>query len=184
MAQRSSIKRLPAPLRAEVDRMLAEETTLDTIVEWLAERGETVSRSALGRYKRAFDALTLRMREMREVSQSFVREIGAVPEGQQGRLLVELLQAILYKVAAGHAAEGGETTALELSRFARAVRDLEATATIGTDRLLKVRAEVATEEREKAAKAVEEAVSSQGLTAEQAGFLRAKILGVKVADDG
>lgn len=174
MPRRSTVKELPKEIRVEVDRLLADGTTIDDIVAKLQELGADISRSALGRYKQDFDQVTRRMREMREVAAGFARELGAAPEGETGRLLIELVQSLVFKFAARQSDQDAATTAQELYHVARAIKDLEHGASLGADRELKIRKDTATE----AAKAAGGAAKAAGLSAEAIAAIERDVLGI------
>ena len=99
MGRKSTLRRLPPEIRAEINRILSEgRLTLDELLEHLRSIGvEGVSRSALGRQKQKIDKIAAKLRQSREMTEALVREIGpAVEEGQQGRLLVEVLRRLVF----------------------------------------------------------------------------------------
>lgn len=175
MGRRSSVRRLPPEIRSELDRLLGDgRYTIAEIVAHMRRLGAALSRSAVGRRKLEVEAVTRRMREMREVAEGFARELGAAPEGQTGRLLIELVQSIVFRFAAGRSDEEAETTAQELYHVARAIRDLEAGASLGAERELKVRREAAKD----AAKAATGAARKAGLSPEAIATIERDVLGI------
>lgn len=165
MARRSSIKRLPAEIRELIGGLLGQGRTLDEIVAKLGELDIEVSRSALGRHKKEIDKIGERMRRVREISNAFVEKLGAAPEGKQGRLILELMQTVVFDVllAQGDPADGedGKTAtvdAQDVFYLARAIKDLTQAEKLSADRELKIREAVA----KKAAEAAESAVKDAG----------------------
>ena len=83
MGRKSTLRRLPPEIRAEINRILSEgRLTLDELLEHLRSIGvEGVSRSALGRQKQKIDKIAAKLRQSREMTEALVREIG---QGHQG----------------------------------------------------------------------------------------------------
>lgn len=99
MGRKSTLRRLQPEIQAEINRILSEgRLTLDELLEHLRGIGvEGLSRSALGRQKQKIDKIAAKLRQSREMTEALVREIGpAVEEGQQGRLLVEVLRRLVF----------------------------------------------------------------------------------------
>lgn len=178
MPRKSSVTVMlpPADIK-ELDSLIGSgRYTLDELVEWLASRGYTISRSALHRHGVEVQRVAERMQQSDRVTEALVRELkDATIEGKQGRLLVKMTRDLVFdflmKKESGEDlspkdfANLGKTLA-ELGRSQRFAQDFEQN--------------IRKEERQKAADTVAEAVKSQGLTADQAAFIRGKILGVPV----
>lgn len=189
MARRpSSIDRLPAEIQELIGGLLSQGRTLDEIVAKLGELDIEISRSALGRHSKDLDKVGERMRRVREISNAFVEKLGAVPEGKQGRLILELMQTVVFDVllAKGETDGDGKTTtvdAQEVFYLARAIKDLTSAEKISADRELKIRASAlkeAFDDIEGAAKAAEKS-GEPGLSAERVAQLRRDFLGVREA---
>ena len=74
MSRHSSIELLPDEDKRELDRQLSEgKLTLDQLVAALESRGVTVSRSALGRYRKGFEETAAKLRESRDVASAFAK---------------------------------------------------------------------------------------------------------------
>jgi hypothetical protein len=94
---RSSIAKLDPKIRAELDRILKDgRHTIDEIVAQLRPLGAEVSRSAVGRYHKRFEELGKRMRESREVAQVWADKLGNAPQGDVGKLVMELLRTLAF----------------------------------------------------------------------------------------
>ena len=88
MPRKSSIKQLPPPIKTEIDRLLSDgRTTIDEIVAHLQKLGVTVSRSAVGRYSQRFEDVSRKMREAREISTAFAKELGDFKNDEVGRVV-------------------------------------------------------------------------------------------------
>ena len=125
MAKRSSLRELPPSILEQVNFILAEgQMTIDELTAYLAEAGHAKSRSAVARYSRQHRAVTEKIRQSREMTKALVGEIGeSAVQGQQGRLLVEIVQSLIFKFLGSEDA----TAELQTSNFAqlaRAVKEL------------------------------------------------------------
>lgn len=177
MGRKSSIKALPAPVRAAVDEALKRGATIDEVVAACAGLGADVSRSAVGRYRQDVMKIAERVERSREISRIFVERLGAAPEGKQGRLLIELMQTVVFDflVPAGD----GQAPALdpeEIMFLGRAMKDLASAEKTSADRELKIRQGLAQE----AAQAMEDAVAATGagVSADTMAEFKARFLGV------
>ncbi len=100
MGRKSSLRRLPPEILAEINRILSEgRLTLDELVEHLRGLGvEGISRSALGRQKQKIDKVAAKLRQSREIVDALVEKAGpSATEGKQGRLLVQMLRRLVYE---------------------------------------------------------------------------------------
>jgi DNA-binding transcriptional ArsR family regulator len=182
MGRRSSIKTLPAEIKREVDRLLAEgRFTLDQIVSHLRNLGVTVSRSATGRYAREFGEISSQMREAREVATSFAQELGAIPDNDMGRTLVEMLHHLIFKqILAQSRSEDPDVSTKDLMQLAKALKDAAGTNKLSVDLELKIRDEVEKQTKAAVVKATEIVAKERGLSSDTISAIKAQILGVKV----
>ncbi len=180
MARKSSIRRLPPPLRKELDRLLADgRYTLDQVTAHLQTLGAAVSRSAVGRYSQEFEEVARHLRESREIAAGFARELGDLPEGDTGHMLVELVRSVVFRVAMKSAGSTDEVEPIDLARLAKAIKDLAAGSKISVEMEIKIRERAKREALEAAAQAAESAAKQAGLDDEQYALIRARILGVE-----
>ncbi len=181
----SSIDRLPEEVRAELQALYADPAkTLDDLVEHLEAQGFTLSRSAVGRDRKQWDRVSRKIRESREVAQAFARELGAVPEGEMGRLLVELTHNIVFNAAMASADSDEPVDPRDLMFFAKAIRDLAGAQKTSTDLELSIRKELQREVAEKAKQTADAAVAEareRGLSDDAAESIRARIMGIATA---
>lgn len=181
MGRRSAISRLPREIREEVNRLLKGGATIDQVVAQLKGMDVEVSRSAVGRYRQDFERTGARIREAREIATVWVDRLGSEPEGDVGRLLIEMLRTIAFRTAmeAGDAAEPMKPG--DVMFLGRALRELEQAGKLSADRELKVREAVRKEVEAKAgeaAKVVENIGKRAGLSVEMAAQIREQILGI------
>lgn len=182
MGRKSSIRRLPAEVRQEIDRLLGAEHTLDEILAHLRTLGaDSVSRSALGRYATDFREVAARLRETKVAAAGFARELGVVPEGEAHMVLVQMLQARMMRSGMDRIKDDdAKEDAKELMYIARTIRDLMASTkdreAIRAAEEKKVREQVARDLESAAAEA--QAAGEQGLSAARVAQLRREFLGV------
>jgi len=185
MPRRSSLEQLPERILAQVNFMLTEgKWSLDQIVDYLAKAGHPKSRSAIGRHSRNIEEYAKEIRESRQITDALVRDLGeSAVQGKQGRLLVETSRAVafelLMKVKKGDVAIEPK----DLASIGKGLAEMGRALRYDQDFEEKVRAQVAREEREKAAN---EAADSAGAAMKEAGlsedsvkFWREKFLGVR-----
>ena len=123
MGRHSSIELLPPGAKAELDRRLSEgKLTLDGLLAELEESGVTVSRSALGRYRKGFEETAAKLRESRDVASAFAKELGTVPNDEMGQLLIELVHTLSFRLLSSSRAESFKAS--DLMRMAMAIKSL------------------------------------------------------------
>lgn len=95
--------------RQMLDRLLvAGRLTLDDLVKLLTDKGYSISRAGLGRYKQRFDLIGARLRASRAATAAMMQEMGESKQGAQGQLLVEMARDLAMEFLSARAA-GGET---------------------------------------------------------------------------
>lgn len=145
MGRRSSVSRLPPEIRSQLDRWIRDgSATLDELVEALRDlgpEGETVSRSALHRYRQRMEQVGAKLRAAGEVSRVWVEELGESPDGDVGQLVQQLLSTVAMNAAMGALEddEDGGIDARDLHFLARAVKDIESSRKTWVEREQKVR---------------------------------------------
>lgn len=98
MPQVSKIRRLPPEIRAEVDRLIREERTVEEIVTHLRSLGGEASASSVYRYTRSARKQLEKFRQAQEVAKVWVARMGEEPNGDVAQLNVELLRTIAFQV--------------------------------------------------------------------------------------
>ncbi len=177
---RSSVEELPPQIRSAIDDALKQGVTLDQIVKAVQAAGAEVSRSALGRYKLKYHRLGEQLRRTREIADVFVSQLGAAPEGKQGRIITELAQGLIFDFLTPD--EDGKMPELdteELMYLGKAIKDLASAEKTSADRELKIREE---ERKRVLLEATTQAVAAgkaHGLSAEGQAAIRATLLGMK-----
>lgn len=181
MPRRSSIKTLPPEIKREVDLLLADgRHTLDDVVAHLQKLGAGVSRSAVGRYSMEFEEVAGRMREAREVAASFAKELGAIPDNDMGRALVEMLHHMIFKqMLAQSREEDGSVDTKDLMQLAKALKDAAGTNKLSVDLEMKIREDQRELVEAEMKKKLDAAAGGSGFNAEAAAEAR-RILGFVV----
>lgn len=177
----SSIDKLPTEVRELIGHLREQGVTIDDILAKLHELGADVSRSALGRHIKGLAEVGEQLRRSREIAVALVSRFGEDPDNRVARLNIELMHGLVMQAitatAEGQDGEpGGPVTfGPEDTMFlARSLQSLASAQKIDTDRLLKVRVEVAKE----AAKAVETVGKAKGLTKETMDAIKHAVLGI------
>ena len=184
MAALSTIKRLPPKIKAEVDGLMAGgHFTIDQIVDHLRGLNAKVSRSAVGRYKQNFDKVAIKIRQSNEMAAALVKEIGpAAIEGKTGRLLVQILQTLIFDhlMARMDDDEGSEDlSTMDIMLLAKSIKEMAQATKLDADRELKIREAATKEATEKAAEIVDGLAKDKGLPPEVRETWRSQILGIE-----
>lgn len=182
MPRKSTVKALPPEILAEVNRLLTQDlASLDEIVARLRALGHPRSRSAIGRHKQRLDQVAEKLRRSREMAAALVREIGPdAAEGKTGRLLVEILQNLVFEHLLKRSEEDGDDDDADpmgsgdFFFLAKAIKELASASKIDLDRELRIRRDVAVQAAETAVKAAE----AEGLSDATIARIRGNILGV------
>ena len=134
MPRKSIIKGLPSSFRKELDRLILEEKlSIDDLRDFIASCDaleKPPSRSAVGEYAKQLKdeakETALFLRESREMASAIAQELGPESvEGEQGRLLIEMLRTFLFRFIRERRKD--PTAAFEPGEFAkmaRALRDM------------------------------------------------------------
>lgn len=175
MTRKSSVVRLAAPVKAAIDKALkGGELSLDEILDWLrGQYPETrlPSRSALGRYKQRFDEAVADMRETREIADIWAQKFGAMPDSDIGKVVLEILRTLSYRVGADMMSGEGDLNAKAVAQLAKAMQYIEDAGRLSLAREEKVRAAAL----EEASKRAGEAGKARGLSEEAIAEIRSRI---------
>lgn len=182
MSRKPSIAKLDPALKAELDALLRDgRHTIAEITAHLRALGAPVSKSAIGRYHQKFDQIGKRMRESRELAAVWAERIGKEPQGDIGRVVMEMLRTLAFDVTLDLTEDDAETgipkALLEpkaISALALAMQRLESATKTSFERELKAR-KAALEE---AAQVVEKIAAKGGMKAETREAIKRGILGI------
>jgi hypothetical protein len=175
MARHSTIQLLDPQVKTDLDKQLAEgRLTLDQLIELLEAQDVTVSRSALGRYRKNFEDTAAKLRESRETAKAFAQELGTVPNDEMGQMLVELVNTMTFRLLSSEKSE--KFNSGDIMKLAIALKSLSA-AKVDTTKLAM---EIKEKERKRLAeemnKKIADASKVGDITAEAAKEAR-RILG-------
>lgn len=180
---KSSISRLPEDQKAAVERLLREgRLTLDEMIAELqrmfpGEAAADLSRSALHRYERGFSEMTAKMREIEHMSAVVVGELGESVGDKAGALLAQAITTLATN-AALRAHERDDVSIDEIRKLAVAAKNALDTRRIDINARRAIQQEARERLIREQAKALENVVKTNGLSAATADALRKQILGI------
>jgi len=170
----SSITQLDPAVKDAVDTAIREgRLTIVQIVELIARSGGEASRSAVGRYVKN---ATQKMEDYRQATQMasvWVDKLGKQPEGDVGRMVLEMLRLVAFK-SIGNIEEAAPE---DLMFLAKAMKDIAGADKLVVDREINVRKLVAAE-AVKVANEVASTAKKAGLSDDTIDLIKKKILGV------
>ena len=177
MGRKGFAAQLPKELHAELDRLIAEGgVSVDEVRDWLAGRGVEVGRSSVHRHMQSVEEVAREMREAREVASAVVMQLGPdAAEGQVGKLLIQVVQNIAFKMAREQLG-GPDLDMEELMFLASTVQKLSSAEKTDADRISKLKMEALKE----AAASTDKLGKKLGWTADTARQVREGILGVRL----
>ena len=181
MPRKSSIKKLPPPIKTEIDRLLSDgRTTIDEIVAHLQKLGVTVSRSAVGRYSQRFEDVSRKMREAREISTAFAKELGDFKNDEVGRQITEMLRTVIFNVLLPRVSDEELTVEpADLMFMAKAIKELSSANKMSADMELRIRKEAAEQAKQDAVKAVVATGKKNGLSKEVLDAMKRGVFGLE-----
>lgn len=181
MANRpSSIDQLPEEVRAAIGKLRLQGRTIDEILAHLLTLDVEVSRSALGRHVQKLASIGERMKLSRDMATALVDRFGDEPDNRLARLNIEMMHSLVLDVMTAQTLNAeGDVMPVQLDPeqvmfLARSLQSLSSAQKTDTDRILRMRQEVAKE----AAKAVEEVATAEGWGVETKKRLWDAVVGV------
>jgi hypothetical protein len=177
--RKSSIDRLPPKVKAAIQAQLKNgRLTLDEILDQIrVEFGDKVapSRSALGRYKKNFDELAKDLRETREIADLWAHKFGEAPESDVGKVVLEILRTLSYRVGADLMNAGEDLDAKSVHQLAKAMQYIEDAGRLSLAREKQLRQAAL----EAAAEQVKTIGKKRGLSTSALDEIRRGILGIE-----
>ncbi len=170
----SSVKKLPSDAKAWLDQELVRRnfTGYIELAALLAEQGYEISKSALGRYGKRFQAEQVRLRESIEMAKAFAEVVGDDGAAMNQTLTALAQQELMTVIRAGKYDDD-----IKLPALIRSISSLNR-SDINT-RKFQIEQAARSKALNEAADAVEHAAQQKGLNKEQAQFWREQVLGVK-----
>lgn len=177
MARKSSIERLKPQIKSAIQSLLKENRlSLDEIIGQIRDEfGASPSRSALGRYKKNFDELGKQLRETREIADIWAQKFGNAPESDVGKVVLEMLRTLSFRVGADLMEPDGNLDAKSVSQLAKAMQYIEDAGRLSLAREKSLR-EAALQA---AADKVQEVGKKRGLSGAAVEAIRREILGIE-----
>lgn len=173
----SSVKKLPASLRKELDDMLASGAlTLQQITDLIRRKGGDVSRSGVHRYSQSFDKLGEHLAVAREVGIAYGRDHDDNDDGDRlSAAAAHVLETVVVRGLMQMSAQGDEVDSKSLRELSASFKDAAAGRKSNLETRLKHRAAAFKEAGDVAAESL---VKKHGLTQSTADDIRASILGI------
>jgi len=125
----AKVARLPRKLREELEQMWLEGGHTDKeLAAHISARGGNVSYDNVRRYTAGLSRRMERYQEAQQVAAVWVARLGKEPEGNVGRLLIEMLRMVAFRQLAdmGDAKARGSAKPAEIAMLAKAIKEMEA----------------------------------------------------------
>jgi hypothetical protein len=172
--RKSSIDKLDARIQAEVNSAVKDgRASIDEIVALIKGMGGEASRSAVGRYVKSQGEKLEQFRQAQETAKIWVDKLGKEPEGDVGRLLIEMLRVISYKTMS----DMDTAEPQDIMFLGKAIKDISSADKVLVERVAVVRKLVAMQAA-KVADEVTKTTRKAGMSDETIDLIRSKILGI------
>lgn len=170
----SSITQLDPAIKEAVDTAIREgRLTIDQIVHLIEREGGDASRSAVGRYVKNAKERMEDYRQATQMAAVWVDKIGKEPEGDIGRMVLEMLRLVAFKSIGDLEQVAPE----DLMFLGKAMKDIAGADKLIVDRELQVRKLIAAR-AEKVAGEIAKEAKKLGATPETIQTWREKVMGV------
>lgn len=170
----SNITKLDPAIKEAVDTAVREgRITIDQIVELIKTHGADVSRSSVGRYVKSANERMEEYRQAQQMAAVWMDKIGKEPEGDVGRMLLEMLRMLAFKSI-------GETETAspeDLMFLSNAIKGFAQTDKLVVDKAINLR-KLFEARAEKAANEIVKEARKIGASEETIQTWRNKVLGV------
>ncbi|SDO76720.1 Protein of unknown function [Rhodoferax sp. OV413] len=173
----SSITQLHPSIKEAVDTAVREgRATINEIVGLVKGMGGDASRSAVGRYVKNANERMEDYRQATQIAAVWVDKLGKEPEGDVGRMLLEMLRVVAFKTIGDLETASPE----DLMFLGKALKDFAGADKLAVDKAINVRKLIAVRAAEVAASVVK-TVKKAGLSDDTINVIRAEILGIPEA---
>lgn len=181
--RRSKVQLLPEQIKTQLDEMLRDGrleqqeilAVINTAIESKGLPDEVkLSKSGLNRYATRMEGVGSRIRQAREVAETWTAKLGNAPTSEVGKLLQEVVRTMAFDTGMSMSESGEPVEPKALSQLALAIQRIEQAAMASHKREKEIRQVFA----EEAAEAAETVAKQQGLTADGVRALKAEILGI------
>jgi hypothetical protein len=172
----SSITQLDPKIKEAVDAAVREgRASIDQIVELIKTLGGEASRSAVGRYVKTANERMEEYRQAQQMAAVWMDKIGKEPEGDVGRMLLEMLRVVAFKTIGDIENASPE----DLMFLGKALKDFAGADKLAVDKEINIRKLIAAR-AEKAANEIVKEARKIGASEETIQTWRNKVLGVAV----
>lgn len=173
----SNITRLDPAIKQAVDTAVREgRATIDEIVALVEGLGGEASRSSVGRYVKNARERMEDYRQATQVAAVWVDKLGKEPEGDVGRMLLEMLRVVAFKTIGDLDTASPE----DLMFLGKALKDFAGADKLAVDKAINLRKLIAVEAA-RVASEVTKTVKKAGLSDDTVELIRSKILGIPEA---
>ena len=170
----SQITKLDPAIKTAVDTAVREgRATIDEIVNLVEGLGGEASRSSVGRYVKNARERMEDYRQATQVAAVWVDKLGKEPEGDVGRMLLEMLRVVAFKTIG----ELDQASPEDLMFLGKALKDFAGADKLAVDKAINLRKLIAVEAAKVASEVVKTAKKA-GLSDETVELIRSKILGI------
>lgn len=170
----SSITQLDPRVKEAVDAAVREgRATIDQIVQLITDQGGEASRSAVGRYVKNARERMEDYRQAQQIATVWVDKLGKEPDGDIGRMLLEMLRVVAFKSIGDIESASPE----DLMFLGKALKDIAGADKLVVDREINLRKLIAAEAA-KVATEVAATAKKAGLSEETVELLKRRILGI------
>ena len=176
----SSITQLDPAIKEAVDTAVREgRLSIDDIVRLIASHGGEASRSAVGRYVKTANERLEEYRQAQQMAAVWMDKVGKEPDGDVGRMLLEMLRMLAFKSLGELESVGPE----DLMFLSNAIKGFAQTDKLVIDKTINLRKLMA-QEAERVAKEVVKTAKKAGMSDESVDMIRSKILGITEVTKG
>lgn len=173
----SSITQLDPRVKEAVDAAVRDgRLTIDDIVRLIEDQGGEASRSAVGRYVKNARERMEDYRQAQQIAAVWVDKLGNEPEGDIGRMLLEMLRVVAFKSIGDIDSASPE----DLMFLGKALKDIAGADKLVVDREINLRKLIAAQAAKVAAE-VASTAKKAGLSDDTIDLIKKKILGVAEA---
>lgn len=170
----SNITKLDPAIKQAVDTAVREgRATIDEIVLLVDQLGGEASRSSVGRYVKNARERMEDYRQATQVAAVWVDKLGKEPEGDVGRMLLEMLRVVAFKTIGDLETASPE----DLMFLGKALKDFAGADKLVVDRTINLRKLMAFEAA-RVANSVAKTVKKAGLSDDTVNLIRSEILGI------
>jgi hypothetical protein len=170
----SSINQLPPSVKEAVDKAVREgRATIDEILQLIDSMGGEASRSAVGRYVKNARERLEDYHQAQQIAAVWVDKLGKEPDGDIGRMLLEMLRVVAFKSIG----DIDQASPEDLMFLGKALKDIAGADKLVVDREINLRKLIAAK-AEKVAAEVATTAKKAGLSDDTIDLIKKKILGV------